>query len=83
MNRERKSGWFDKPEHFRLFLRLFFAALAVLLIVDPFIHKHAEFGWEETPGFFAAYGYISCVLLVLVAKLLRRFIKRDEAYYDR
>ena len=80
---ERKEGWFDKPGNFKLFLRLFFVSLAVLLIVDFFVPKHAAFPWEETPCFFAAYGYISCVLLVLVARVLRRFIKRDEDYYDR
>ena len=78
MNRNTKTGWFDKPEHFRLFLRLFFAALGMLLIADLFIDKHAEFPWEETPCFFAAYGYISCVVLVLVAKVLRRLIRKDE-----
>jgi hypothetical protein len=78
---ERKKGWFDKPKNFRLFMRLFFTALGLLLLVDFFVPKHAEFSWGETPCFFAAYGYISCVLLVLVAKILRFFIKRDEDYY--
>ena len=80
---ERKTGWFDKPGNFKLFLRLFFLSLGVLLIVDFFIPKHAAFPWEETPCFFAAYGYVSCVLLVLVARVLRLFIKREEDYYDR
>lgn len=80
MGQER--GWFDKPKHFKLFMRLFFASLGLLLIADFFVHKHAEFPWEETPCFFAAYGYISCVVLVLAAKILRLFVKRDEGYYD-
>jgi len=80
---ERKTGWFDKPENFKLFLRLFFAGLGLLLIVDFFLPKHGAFPWEETPCFFAAYGYISFVILVLAARVLRRFIKRDEDYYDR
>ena len=36
----------------------------------------------HTPGFHAAYGFISCVLLVLAATQMRRFVKRDEDYYD-
>jgi hypothetical protein len=80
---ENKKGWFDDPGNVKLFLKIFFSSLVVLLIVDFFIHKHSYFYWEDAPDFFAAYGFISCVLLVLVAKVLRLFIKRDEDYYDR
>ena len=80
---EEKKGWFDDPRHVKIFLRAFFASLAVLLIIDFFVGKHGYFHWEESPDFFAAYGFISCVALVLVAKILRILIKRDEDYYDR
>lgn len=73
---------FDKPENVKRFLSGFYVSLMVLLIIDFFIHKHAEFPWEGFPDFFAAYGFISCVLLIFIAKLLRIFIKRDEDYYD-
>ena len=73
---------FDKPQNIKRFLYLFFASLAALLIVDLFIHKHAEFPWEGALDFFAAYGFISCVLLIFIAKILRLIIKRDEHYYD-
>ena len=36
----------------------------------------------HTPVFHAAYGFISCVLLVLAATQMRRFVKREEDYYD-
>jgi len=73
---------FDKPENVKRFLGFFYASLVVLLIVDFFIHKHAEFPWEDAPNFFAAYGFGSCVLLIFIAKALRLFMKRDEDYYD-
>ena len=48
-------------------------------------HGHDDFegipGFH-LPGFHAAYGFISCVLLVLAATQMRRFVKRDEDYYD-
>jgi len=28
------------------------------------------------------YGFVSCVLLIFIAKLLRIFIKRDENHYE-
>jgi hypothetical protein len=80
MKRELKI--FDKPQNVKRFLYFFFASLVVLLIVDFFIHKHAEFPWEGALDFFAAYGFISCVLLIFIAKILRLIIKRNENYYD-
>lgn len=73
---------FDKPENVKRFLGIFYLSLVVLLIIDFFIPKHAEFPWESFPDFFAVYGYISCVLLIFIAKALRIFIKKDENYYD-
>ena len=59
------------------------ASLALLLVLELFVHKHASFAWEEWFGFYAIYGFVSCVLLVLVAKyILRPFVKRKEDYYD-
>jgi hypothetical protein len=73
---------FDKPENVQRFLRFFYASLVVLLIVDFFIHKHADFPWEEATDFYAVYGFVSCVALIFIAKVLRLLIKRDENYYE-
>ena len=73
---------FEKPQNIKRFLVTFYVSLVVLLIVDLFIHKHAEFPWEGAPEFFAVYGFVSCVLLIFIAKILRMIIKRDEHYYD-
>lgn len=73
---------FDNPKNVKRLLLIFYASLAVLLLVDPFVHKHAEFEWEAAPAFFAVYGFVSCVLLIFVAKILRLWVKREETYYD-
>ncbi|MGD8513003.1 MAG: hypothetical protein PVG85_03550 [Deltaproteobacteria bacterium] len=78
MRKEKKMILFDAKR----LLGFFYAFLVVLLIVDFFVHKHADFPWEDAPGFFAAYGFGSCVLLIFIAKACRIFIKRDEDYYD-
>ena len=80
MSRELKI--FDKPRNVKRFLIFFYVSLLVLLIVDFFIHKHADFPWEDAPDFFAVYGFVSCVLLIFIAKILRMFVKRDEKYYE-
>jgi di/tricarboxylate transporter len=73
---------FDNPKNVKRFLYLFYMCLLLLLLIDPFIHKHAEFAWEAVPEFYAAYGFVSCVLLIFVAKVLRWWVKRDEDYYE-
>ncbi|MFC1859321.1 hypothetical protein ACFL9U_15025 [Thermodesulfobacteriota bacterium] len=73
---------FDNKKNVKRLLGVFYASLVVLLVVDFFIHKHAGFPWEESPNFFAVYGFASCVVLIFIAKALRLFIKRDESYYE-
>jgi len=73
---------FDKHKNVQRLLYFFYAALIVLLIVDFFIHKHDDFPWEAAPEFFAVYGFVSCVALIFIAKLLRKIVGRKENYYD-
>jgi hypothetical protein len=82
MSLKRELKIFDNPRNVKRFLVIFYISLVVLLLVDFFIHKHAEFPWEGAPEFFAVYGFVSCVLLIFIAKILRLIIKRDEHYYD-
>jgi membrane protein YdbS with pleckstrin-like domain len=80
---KEKEYLFDKPKNVKRLLGIFYAILGLLLAGDFFIHKHADFGWEEWPNFFAVYGFVACVALVLVAKyILRPLVKRREDYYD-
>ena len=73
---------FDKPKNVKRFLGIFYLSLVILLIIDFFIPKHGEFPWEDAPDFFAVYGFVSCVLLIFIAKVLRLFLRRDEHYYE-
>jgi purine-cytosine permease-like protein len=83
MNKKDREYVFDKPRNVQRLLRTFFASLVFLLIGDFFIYKHADFAWEEWPEFFAVYGFVACVVLVLAAKyVLRPIVKRRENYYD-
>lgn len=78
-----KKHLFDDPRNVKRLLKIFFAILVVLLVLDFFIHKHAYFPWEDWPEFYAMYGFVACVCLVLLAKyVLRPLVKREEDYYD-
>jgi len=82
MKHEKKHIWDDKKNIVTL-LKVFYAICGVLFLADFVIHKHTHMKWEEWPGFYAVYGLVACVVLVLVAKyILRPLIKREENYYD-
>ena len=79
---EKKSYFFDKPENVRLILRIFYVLCAVLLAADFVVHRHVYHSWENLPGFYAIYGFVACVILVLIATEMRKVVMRDEDYYD-
>ncbi|MFZ7124938.1 MAG: hypothetical protein ACOWWM_02140 [Desulfobacterales bacterium] len=74
---------FDKPKNVRRLFAFFYTALVLLLVCEFFVQKHPHFPWESWFGFYAVYGFVACVLLVLAAKyILRPLMKRPEDYYD-
>lgn len=60
---------------------IFIALLVFTLILEVFMHPHAEFEIEGTPIFHAWYGFATCALIVLFSKFLGVFLKRKETYY--
>lgn len=80
---KRDEGFLDRPGNIRKMRFAFYAALAILLVMDFIIDRHASFGWDGTPGFFALYALLSCAVIVAVAKVLGKFwLKKREDYYD-
>lgn len=80
---DEKVHLFDRPENVKRLLRLLYLCCAILLALDFFLHRHSSFFWEKLPGFYPFYGFVGCVVLVLVAKWLRTLLMRPPDYYDR
>ena len=78
---ERKH-YFDEPDNVKKVLRVFYVICAGLFLVDFILHRHVVHPWEEWWGFYAGYGFVACVVLVLAAKELRKLVMRSEDYYD-
>ena len=80
---------FDAPRNTKVVVWLLSACCGVLLLLDLVIHRHPSFhagafDQEEWFGYYASYGFVACVLLVLAAKeIMRRVLMRSEDYYDR
>lgn len=64
-------------------LKVFGTLCVLLFVVDFFIERKTHAPGESFPGFYAIYGFVGCVFLVLAAKLLRKLVMRDEDYWDR
>ncbi|MBE0425271.1 MAG: hypothetical protein IBX72_01325 [Nitrospirae bacterium] len=78
-----KEYFFDKPKNVKRLLLGFYIFLFVILIAEFFIHKHIFFRWERYPFFYAMFGFVAFVGLIIAAKyILRPVIKRREDYYD-
>ena len=72
----------------RLVVRVSLAALVVLVLLDavPAIvsKEHAHTAAEHIPAFWAAFGLLGCLLLVIVSKIFGHlFVSTREDYYDR
>ena len=57
--------------------------MALLVVLDVFREPAYErFAWDGIGGFVAFYGFISCVLIIVVSKALGyAFLYRREDYY--
>ena len=74
--------WLLRKENIRTLWIIFIAILVATVIAGFFVHQHESFGIEDSYGFFAWYGFITCVGMVVFAKILGIFLKRPEDYYD-
>ena len=62
-------------------------ALGLLVVADaiPFLvdKHHAHTGVEKLPGFWAAFGFVACVVIILASKGFGKAgIMKREDYYD-
>jgi hypothetical protein len=79
---------FDRPKNVKRVIWSLYFICGVLFLLDLFVHRHRSFsegvfsaeGWI---GYYAFYGWVACVLLVLTAKQMRKILMRKEDYYER
>lgn len=76
-----EDAWLARPTTIPLLWRLF-AAVLVLSVLAQFLFKvKGYFGVDGWLGFGAIFGFLSCLAMVLFAKALGWFLKRDESHY--
>ena len=82
MKQREPDHWLVRPETIRWIWRISIVVLALTVLLQLVIKVKGYFGVDGWLGFGAAYGFLSCLAMVLVAKGLGFVLKRDEDYYE-
>jgi len=72
-------------DRLKLVIRISYAVLALLVVWDViFVSKeHAHTAAEHLPGFWAVFGFVACVLIIIISKWYGHLgIMTREDYYD-
>ena len=82
MDDKPKRHIFDNPRNPNRAIYALYGVCAVSLLGDFVIERHVDHPWEALFGFYPLYGFGACVLLVLIAKEMRKILMRKDDYYD-
>ena len=65
--------------------KIAYGMLVLLIMADFIIPRHEiHFFGDKIPGFWSLFGFISCVLIIVVSKWIgHHWLVRDEDYYDK
>ncbi|MGA1236366.1 MAG: hypothetical protein ACO34E_05815 [Limisphaerales bacterium] len=74
--------------HLKTVIRISLAALIILVVLDaiPGVvdKEHAHTNAEHWPAFWSVFGFLACVLIIIVSKAFGHAgIMQREDYYDR
>lgn len=67
----------------RMAIRLVYTSCIGLVLADFVVEKHPHFGVENLPGFYALIGFSAFIAIVWGGVQLRKFVGREENYYDK
>ena len=82
MTGAREKHWLARSETVRLLWVVGLVVLVLLVISDFFVDSHPSFQIDGSFAFYAWFGLVICIGMVLIAKALGFFLKRKDTYYD-
>ncbi|MCB1606697.1 MAG: hypothetical protein KDI71_06950 [Xanthomonadales bacterium] len=77
-----QRAWLYRPSSIRKLWIGLYVLLGLTVVAQFGVHVHDHFGVDGWFAFSAAYGFLSCVSMVLFAKGLGYLIKRPDDYYE-
>ena len=81
-NSGERRYWLDDPRNVNKIVWALVVVCFGLFFADGFYAKHGLFSVEHLFAFYALFGFVMCVCLVLIAKWMRTFLMRPEDYYE-
>ena len=75
--------WLTRTSTIKRLWVIFVGILAATVLMDLVIAHHPYFGLDGSFGFGAWFGFASCVVMIVFAKVLGGVLKRPDTYYDR
>ena len=85
---DEKKYWLEEPGNIN---KIFYGVIGlcvlvalpkVLTLLDILLFKQGRFELADFFVFYTFFGVVGYVMMILLAKKLRRFLMRDEDYYD-
>jgi len=78
---EDEKHWLVRRKTIRILWIVFGAILALTAAASLLIPIKGHFEIDGLFAFFAVFGFVACVIMVVVAKALGIFLKRPDDYY--
>ena len=80
--------WLEDPVRFSRLKRWFYFGLVVVIVAEialPLVFGggHPHFSFESFPAWGSIWGFVSCVAIIVVSKLIgKAWLMRREDHYD-
>jgi hypothetical protein len=78
-------NYIGSPKNSDKLKKLSYIVLIITFMSDFMVSRdHAVYFWDKIPGWGAFYGFVSCVLIIIVSKFIghQGGIMKKEDYYD-
>lgn len=82
MSKKKEFDFFDRPKTRRMLWVALWASCGLTVALQVIASPESHFGFDDFFGFNALFGFVSCAVLILVAKGLGFILKRNTDYYD-
>jgi len=75
--------WVLKKDNIKKLWILLYIVLVFLMLIQFIFPIYGHFAIESWLAFAAWFGFLSCVVMVVVAKILGFLVKREDSYYEK